>query len=64
VVVVNVVVWLIKFREKLNYDFIAEFMGSNSIPSLKWFLNFVQYPKFGTGCATQYGTISSYKVSS
>jgi hypothetical protein len=62
-VVVNTVAWLIKFKETLNYDFVAEFVGSNSISSVKWFPNFVLYPQFGTGCTTQYGTIPSYKVS-
>jgi hypothetical protein len=54
---------MVKFKEALNYDLIAEFIGSNGIPSLKWFPNFVQYPELGTGCSIQYGTISSYKVS-
>jgi len=62
-VVVNIVIWLITFKETLNYDFIAEFFGSNGISSIKWFPSFVFYPQLGTGCSTQYGTIPSYKVS-
>jgi len=62
-VVVNIVTWLIKFKETFNYDLIAEFFGSNSISSVKWFPSFVFYPHLGTGCSTQYGTIPSYKVS-
>jgi hypothetical protein len=40
-VVVNIVAWLIKFEETLNYGFIAEFLGSNSVSSIKWFPSFV-----------------------
>lgn len=34
----------IKINFILNYDYISEFVGSNGIPSLKWFRSFIQYP--------------------